>query len=1334
MYPPPPNMWGQGAAGMNVASPPPQQTVDPGPPNWFEHYDQNYAHLSLPNTAYDALRDKFFGDHIAPWAMQKGEAVGPLHTQFMKQTEREGTSENPRSHLIGTAALSSLLAPLKIVGGATEVAAIKAEEASNLAALEAARNGINPAWYQMLGEAGGQLPYWAAGMGIEGQVAGAASLGEAAHKALKIATGALIQGSYDAAKAPDGQRTTQGFHGAAVGGMLTGGFELAGPLWKFLKTGGLPEESAKAVERVAQGIASEEEHTLASSAMSSQPELEKKIQQWTTAQGAGAKSAGIPNSAEVGAPDGQLVLNIIGSDGKPYQNLPSTGVPMENLVSHLKAGGGIEALNGDPVEIQKFLKGVEESYSDAFKLEGVDGTLQANDTILMGPRDQGGYEKFWQSTTPTHEEGVTEYEKLWHDMDRTMQEGQGMELLGQPAQFGGEEPQIPRTRGKIKFRATTLREEDVPPSERTGRGVVDRPLSSHEILDTPEYAGATTETGPGEQPHIEVTDAAMGKEVVHHEMLHAHFNNLGMHGEVKRIGGSSVVDEIMMNAFSPKARGMYSHQDREEEVFAYTSGAIRDGNTERIQRFADADGGKESVLNWYTETANKIREHVATLPDSLHKRTLERRLSYTVAQASKQLEDVRQPFSQTHRLDFDSEGNLHFSEDLKTGVRQWAPSRETLLKILERETEPLNTPELVDTTNLPPIPRYAVDLDMHTTARAPITTDPPPPVQVGGLALSNFFRPFYDWVGTVGQKFGRMDLVQAFEGVRNAQIAKANLERGYVEVLEGLRSHGEKRQTDFYKHYEASTPEARQMVAEQARFSPEEQASLKQFESEFDGLPGFSEYIRKTVPEMRANKWDVETRFPRSLDESGDESDMIGPLMRKGRLDPRDQNLLRVASTYLNGHSFHQAVEPAVKVAESLVDEMGEDGSYTFDILRPLLKRQIQYYRGVPDWSQKVVMSAVESAVGTINKGIQSVNKHLPEGMQLPTMKDGPRDVLGKFILFNYAGALALRPAVPIRDTLSLFLTSYPILGEEYLWKGMSKAMSTIGHLEEDPYQIALKGGWLMSKNNLPEMIAAGGEQQGGKATEWTHKAMSVMTLSENSKRLSAGWGYYEKIKDALEGFSEHGDRRKFVSESGLWFLNPARREAHISEAATHTTDPTGAHDWLVKATKDMVDATNWDFSSGAAPGFYKYQLGRLFGQYGQWPMNYIEYARKFVSHMPSEYRSEAIQGLTRFGIANGAVLAAAHSVGIDAAQWTFSQPLAYGGGPLFNAVTQIPNTMDFQSYQGQQARREVIRPIWPGMVPGSNEMHNVWKAIADDDGSAWIRILGFVPTKEAKQ
>jgi broad specificity phosphatase PhoE len=857
----------------------------------------------------------------------------------------------------------------------------------------------------------------------------------------------------------------------------------------------------------------------------------------------------------------------------------------------------------------------------------------------------------------------------------------------------------------------------------------------------PETYGMVPTSPAGKKPYMLLNKeqlAANPDEVrgtVWHEGLHAHFSYLDMSQWIHDLGDTD--KEFYRGMYSGFLKQMgYSKWLVPEETYTYASQFIRHGYNDGLQLLINADTDKETFLNWYTDTSKAIMEKIAPMEDSLHKRTLERRLNFTTAQASNMMRDVEQPFNQKWNVHFDAAQRQWVAESQVDGARFVSPDRGSLLNHLSADVEPLNAPELVDTDGVPPnLPRYAKEVPPPSMGQRPLTTDPPPPLEspkAGWLALRGWITPFYDWVGAIGKKYDRMDLPAAFDQVRGKWTDfQLGIEPFAKTLKETLAQYPENRQPDFLRWLQADTPEAETAVQQEFRFSAEELAHLHEFKQQFGQLDGFMDFVREQLPKVASHDHGVEMYYPKEYDKS-----MVGELLRRGIIDPKEDNLANIAFNYMRGQMFHQHMKDAIDSAEALVDEEAASGmdKYTFQMVRPLLKRQIEYYRGQPDYTQKVVLSAVEQTVDWINKGIGKVNSALPESMQIPTLDSGPRDILGKFIMYNYAGALALRPAVPIRDALGYFLTTYPLLGEKYMWQGMKRAYSTLreGWTDSDSYQLAREYGALLNRENFQELIAGGGEQQQGKLADWTQKAMSAITFSQNTKRVAAFWGFAEKVSDALASYSEHGDGKRFLKDSGLWFLNDSRTQNFLREASVLTEAGEEAQrKFAFRAARDMVDATQWDYSKGAAPGIYKYQLGRLLGQYGTWPLNYIEYFRKFATNVPSEYKAEAAMGLTRLALAHGAILQAGRSVGVDVSKWTFSQPMAYSGGPIYNSVINIPQSMDFQTYKGVEARRQIIEPIWPGMLPGYDEAHGVWRAVVDDEPNAWIRILGFQPYKE---
>lgn len=870
--------------------------------------------------------------------------------------------------------------------------------------------------------------------------------------------------------------------------------------------------------------------------------------------------------------------------------------------------------------------------------------------------------------------------------------------------------------------------------------------------------------GLGQKPTIMYNDLSpmpgeagkLGKsaETITHENLHGHFSYLGMHDYISTMFKSRFVKDVFNGAIDNPGN-IYPERGRPEEVYNYVASAVRTGNKAALQEYADADTDMETTLNWVSDRSKELLDVAAEKSDSLHKRVLERRVNAINTRATGMLQDIRDAYSAADQH-IEYQGG-QFSAQGVDGTTHYFQDREGLINHLEQQyKEPLNAPELVPTDSLPDgFPRYARSVPAHSLGTAPIGTDPPPPElttrdskpPLGVNYLSYFVRPFYDWVSTVSNKLQMPELAAAYQGVHESLVAHAHAMQPYMEELAtgigaktkdwlgtGNYVYDHQRQHDFFNYLMAKTPEEQGAVLKEFHITPEEYKTLEQFKDIFKDT-GLFDYMHDVVAKLRANDYDPTPLFnlkdrPASIKTTPNVKELIS----RGTLDPKDTNLLRVAATYVRGEMWHRYMEGPVSTAEELVEARKKD----VGVLQPLLRRQNEYYRGVPDWSQEVVQSAVESAIVVINHGIGAVNKIMP--WQLDPISTAPKEALQKYIMLSYAGALGARPALLVRDAISLFTTGYPILHED-LWRGMRTAFDGL-YEGQSRRKVALQHGWLLGKDQLSEMIAGGGEHEGGKGEEvhgmlgkaeqkmegFAQKSLTGIQWVHNNSRLVTGWGFHGKITDALEKFAEDGDQRAFIKQSGFWFLNDARQASILREAAGVVGKPEAMKQFALRTTKDMVDATQWNYTKGAQPGIYKFGIGRLFGQYGTWPLNYVEYARKFLT---SGGGDEAAKSFARLVLAHGAVLSAAQHAGIDAGKWVLTNPLAYGGGPIFQAVTNIPGTMDFESARGDEARREMVRMFWPGMLPGGDEAEAVYTAIRDGEQNQWLKILGFNPIDE---
>jgi len=856
------------------------------------------------------------------------------------------------------------------------------------------------------------------------------------------------------------------------------------------------------------------------------------------------------------------------------------------------------------------------------------------------------------------------------------------------------------------------------------------PLSHRVYGDIPPEAmpegstGATIAAGAGEKPTIMYREP--NKELIFHENLHGHYNYLGIDGWLNQELASEPVVHQIFASFPEDARRLYNSSGAvPEEVFTYAASAVRTSNEALLDYFGDADTSKDHVIAWTVDTSKKVLDKAAEAADSLHKRTLERRMNAVITRGTSQLSSANKPYAASG-LELDIEGSRYAVRDGET--TRYFDSRADAIDHMEQSfQEPLQIPELVPTQGLPDgVTRFATKMPAPSNS-TPILTDPPPPdvlprepIKAGTSAFSFFVRPFYDWLADVSRKFDRPDLYSAFDKVDTSIKSYNNAIRPYLQTLrDTLGKYPHERQQDFFKLLQAA-PEDRAFVKGELKFSPAEQADFSRFKDDFvDKLGGpFTDYIQKDVEQLTSANYDFTQLYPKES-----EGGLTSELLHAGRLDPRDTNLLRVASIFLRAQKHGEIVEPYLKEAEKLASER-IDGKLALGQISPLLQRQISYVRGHPDFTQTAVANAVEATIDAINQGLAKVNSKLPDSLQIPNIEGSPQDVLQKFITYQYAGMMGLRPGMLVRNTSQLFLTAFPLLGR-YTFTGMKRAFEIAREGgESDAFKIAQQYGAFVEKAGLHELIEGGGDM--GVRANLAEKLLEPIRWTDNATRMVSFWGHTEKVGDALSKFARDGDVEAFTRHSDAWFMNEGMRNKYLTELST--LGESSYDDFAKRMAADLTDQSQWNFRKGATPGMYRWQLGRLLGQFGTWPMNYIEYARRFAQ---GSDKVASMQALTRLALAHGAVLGAGASVGVDTSNWVFFDPMAYAGGPIMQAIPAVPTALT-NTRQGSEARTQLRQLfIFPGQVPGGLEAYQAWKAVTTSDPHLFTRIMGFVPAKD---
>jgi hypothetical protein len=172
------------------------------------------------------------------------------------------------------------------------------------------------------------------------------------------------------------------------------------------------------------------------------------------------------------------------------------------------------------------------------------------------------------------------------------------------------------------------------------------------------------------------------------------------------------------------------------------------------------------------------------------------------------------------------------------------------------------------------------------------------------------------------------------------------------------------------------------------------------------------------------------------------------------------------------------------------------------------------------------------------------------------------------------------------------------------------------------------------------------------------------------------------------------------------------------------------------KIALELVDLTMWPYRKGGQPAVLRTGMGRVMGQYGMYPMNYLDFMRRAASKLgDSATRSKAMKTMGLWAAVNYAAVEGMEELGAESSQWFWTSPGAYAGGPNLQFSMDLLQSME-QSDEGRAARSRVVRyPV--NFIPLGGEMRNILRSMDENSGKEGllspevIRVLGMRPYVE---
>ncbi|MDP2363035.1 MAG: hypothetical protein Q8M94_04615, partial [Ignavibacteria bacterium] len=282
-------------------------------------------------------------------------------------------------------------------------------------------------------------------------------------------------------------------------------------------------------------------------------------------------------------------------------------------------------------------------------------------------------------------------------------------------------------------------------------------------------------------------------------------------------------------------------------------------------------------------------------------------------------------------------------------------------------------------------------------------------------------------------------------------------------------------------------------------------------------------------------------------------------------------------------------------------------------------------------------------------------------------------DFVNAHLKLSYAGALALRPMVLLRDLYQAQL-SLPLVGPRWFAKGMSKIKS--------------KEAWNESKAAtvlLEESPIAGGELSRGwtilddvvQKSTWSARAgnnLARHVIYHGAKERHAFHGkrFLENIKN---GMKEEMAIDKYVEDTGADFFHKTLIKNEIipllkAKDITSLSERMGFH---------TVAETQWLYEKGQAPYWARSTAGRVLGQFGQWPSWYLRYVRSLATRGSKKNIAKRLAGLATVNIIAKQI--GEDVFGVDIMGWMPHSPFSWMPIPvaIWDAAKNLVGGSDYE-------------------------------------------------------
>lgn len=405
---------------------------------------------------------------------------------------------------------------------------------------------------------------------------------------------------------------------------------------------------------------------------------------------------------------------------------------------------------------------------------------------------------------------------------------------------------------------------------------------------------------------------------------------------------------------------------------------------------------------------------------------------------------------------------------------------------------------------------------------------------------------------------------------------------------------------------------------------------------------------------------------------------------RSGELDPYSMEPLKVAYKHVRGILMHNHFDPYMPDVRNVLQQLYAKDRRAFR----LMSEYVRELQGKPHQSFTDLQKVIEGTAKILGVDVD---------------REFSRTIVNSIAGLTYSATIPFRAALIARNYFQMVQMIAPRVGMQDFATGLRIALTKEG------YAMAKKAG-AVTENVAPIM---------------SQEAMFNFTnlrLNQRLQRLTeVGFRWYQKADDLGRGAAFHaqrvrtgraidnlmkgkyGDPRssaaklKMLEEGKILTFDPLDQEAFIKlfDAGQFEAAKNYLGEMLARETIFRYGHANHPSGWGSI-------YGRLFGQFGTWPVQYKDYLLQGVTRGTAK---DKIQFLATHGAINYGIIRGGMALGYDLESWVSYPSLQYTGGPWSDIAIDMVKLLG----GSEMERKMAYKSLQFQFVPTLSDPRAIW-------------------------